>query len=257
MHYDDMDEARTDDENSDWDEQHYISRTRKTFRKSMSFDNHFPLAAILERTGKRTDKPNVLERLALVAGKTVADACDGSILFTKDCGKQCIYSLCDARYDVAKGFLKTGRGWLEIMADEDNSPPGENDDTILPLADEENDHGKQSSKSRVSKTIRKSKSSSSSFPLDAILERTGKAARKANVCERLAQAAGKTVADACSGSLMFTKDCGKRCVYSLCDAKYDVAKGFFTLDRPVTERQPQSQRDSDDLVKVSRYFGGA
>jgi len=83
---------------------------------------------------------------------------------------------------------------------------------------------------KVQKTKTILKSSPSEFPSHAILLRTGKEAKTEYIVERLAKVAGKSIAEACDGSVTFTRPNGVCCKYKLVDVKYDVVRGHLKLD---------------------------
>jgi hypothetical protein len=84
------------------------TKVQKTKTILKSSPSEFPSHAILLRTGKEAKTEYIVERLAKVAGKSIAEACDGSVTFTRPNGVCCKYKLADAKYDVLRGHLKLG-----------------------------------------------------------------------------------------------------------------------------------------------------
>lgn len=81
------------------------SQTPETQRKRMS-DASLPAEAVLVRTSKKARTEYIASRVEEVNGKSVAEACDGSVTYTTKAGKQCSYRRTDAKYDIASGLLQ-------------------------------------------------------------------------------------------------------------------------------------------------------
>lgn len=78
-------------------------KVKLTIKKAAS--SSLPPKAVLVRTNKKAISPYIAARLAKVAKRTVAAACDGSLRFTDASGSNRVYNFSDARYDVMRGYL--------------------------------------------------------------------------------------------------------------------------------------------------------